>query len=804
MGGDASGVFVTGNYAFVANRISGLHEIDISDPSAPTLVSTVGGFNAYGVFVSGSKAYVAAYQDGLRVFEVLSPISPALAGSYVLTAARDVAVDGDYAYVTDAGTGLDVIDISDPSAPSLAGSYTTPDDASGVFVAGDHAYVANGDSGLQVIDIADPTTPSKAGSYITSGWAFSVTVSGDYAFVSVSSQDLEIVDVSDPTTPALAGTFSTNNPRNVFVSGNLAYVADQGPGVKVLDISDPTTPTQVGSYHTPGETWDVFVSGDIACVAANSAGLVVLDVSDPTSPSSVAGLNLPDYVRGVVVSGDLAFLANYSDGLAVVDISDPTNPTLVGDYITSDWASDVVVSGEHAFVTANSAGLQVIQVRQTEALSSANLAQSLMINSLSEVVVRARISATQVGDVQWELRADPGQPWTPATLDEWTFPAEGSDLRWRSTLNWTSGANPYVSQMSIEWHTQSGTIVSIEDVPDDQGGWARLRLLRSGYDFAGGPTPLLQYFIQRRYTDAGTFEAAAAPVARVGEALPEILKSFPAELPLFRWQNRYFTLERSRTAAAEAWEIVASAPAIQQDEQIILVPTLADSMPGSSPTAYRILAQSATPGVFYYSAVDSGYSLDNIAPGVPEALAVAYNTGGGNQLAWDPAPEPDFQYYRIYRGTDPGFVPGPGNLVHSTASPSWTDPDYGDPSVHYKVTALDHAGNESDPASPDVTTGAGEATTPTRYALHQNVPNPFNPMTTIRYSLPEASDVSLVVYDAAGHRVRTLVGGSMPPGNHEVPWDGVDDDGVRVASGVYFYRLEAGVFVQTRRMVLIR
>jgi hypothetical protein len=75
--------------------------------------------------------------------------------------------------------------------------------------------------------------------------------------------------------------------------------------------------------------------------------------------------------------------------------------------------------------------------------------------------------------------------------------------------------------------------------------------------------------------------------------------------------------------------------------------------------------------------------------------------------------------------------------------------------------------------------------------LGQNVPNPFNPFTTIHYALPEASDVTLDV-------------SSMPAGNHEVPWNGVDDRGNRVASGVYFYRLQAGAFVQTRRMVLIR
>jgi len=71
-----------------------------------------------------------------------------------------------------------------------------------------------------------------------------------------------------------------------------------------------------------------------------------------------------------------------------------------------------------------------------------------------------------------------------------------------------------------------------------------------------------------------------------------------------------------------------------------------------------------------------------------------------------------------------------------------------------------------------------------RYELAQNVPNPFNPSTTIAYSLARDSDMALTIYD--------------------VPWDGTNDRGVRVSSGVYFYRLVAGSFQDTKKMVLLR
>jgi hypothetical protein len=202
--------------------------------------------------------------------------------------------------------------------------------------------------------------------------------------------------------------------------------------------------------------------------------------------------------------------------------------------------------------------------------------------------------------------------------------------------------------------------------------------------------------------------------------------------------------------------------------------------------------------------VDSGYSVDNIAPGVPLGLAAAYNTGSGNQLVWDSSPEPDFQYYRIYRSDSEDFIPGPGYLIHETAVPEWTDPDYDGWDIYYKVTALDHAGNESEAASPVTVTGDDTPTTPKSTALYQNAPNPFNPATKIMFDLPNAVHVKLHVYNLKGELVATLSDRHMTAGRKEIVWTAQSDQGRAVSSGVYFYRLIAGDFVQTRKMVLLR
>ena len=90
------------------------------------------------------------------------------------------------------------------------------------------------------------------------------------------------------------------------------------------------------------------------------------------------------------------------------------------------------------------------------------------------------------------------------------------------------------------------------------------------------------------------------------------------------------------------------------------------------------------------------------------------------------------------------------------------------------------------------------------FRLDQNYPNPFNPTTTIKFSLPHASRITLHVYDILGRQVTTLMDGQMPAGRHRLIWDGTNDAGQTVSSGIYFYRLTAGKFVQTKRMLLIR
>jgi hypothetical protein len=101
-----------------------------------------------------------------------------------------------------------------------------------------------------------------------------------------------------------------------------------------------------------------------------------------------------------------------------------------------------------------------------------------------------------------------------------------------------------------------------------------------------------------------------------------------------------------------------------------------------------------------------------------------------------------------------------------------------------------------------VPTGAEEI--PPAFRLSQNYPNPFNPATKIDYSIADKSVVDLRIFDVSGRLVRTLVSESRLPGAYSVVWDGRNDGGRAVATGIYFYRMVAGRESSVRKMVLIR
>jgi hypothetical protein len=174
-------------------------------------------------------------------------------------------------------------------------------------------------------------------------------------------------------------------------------------------------------------------------------------------------------------------------------------------------------------------------------------------------------------------------------------------------------------------------------------------------------------------------------------------------------------------------------------------------------------------------------------------------------LYWHPAGIPNLLGYNVYRSDTSG---GPYRQINSAVI---TDTSYADTSaphgktLYYVYTILDNNFNESSYSSEaTVYIGVEESKRiPKVFALSSAHPNPFTGYTQIKYAIPKKSKVSLKVYDITGKLVRTFVDGVKKPGYYVLSWDGRDDKNKRLSSGIYFYRLEAGEYRDTKKIILL-
>lgn len=312
---------------------------------------------------------------------------------------------------------------------------------------------------------------------------------------------------------------------------------------------------------------------------------------------------------------------------------------------------------------------------------------------------------------------------------------------------------------------QQPVIRTISDIGNDQGRQVLIDFTASGDDQSGSPVTITQYEAYRK--------VASPPPSVSG------LESLSTSQLL-----------------AEGWTQVGTVAAHGETGYTMVAPTIGDSTItfGQYRSTFYVRAATASPYTFFDSPADSGYSKDNLAPAVPQNFI--YNAGN---LSWNESTAADFDYFTVYGSNTDSFGAATvidysiGLGMDVTASPY----------VYYYVTATDFSGNEGKPAKINTLSGVGG--TPTSYVLSvSNYPNPFNPRTTVSYTVPSRGHVSVRVFDAHGALVATLFDGERGAGAYSASWEGRTNDAAVAASGVYFARIEHNGATRTKKMVLLK
>jgi predicted CXXCH cytochrome family protein len=332
----------------------------------------------------------------------------------------------------------------------------------------------------------------------------------------------------------------------------------------------------------------------------------------------------------------------------------------------------------------------------------------------------------------------------------------------------------------------AASITSIKDVPNDQG--KQVQVVWDKFPAESYPDPVVNYLILRQ-DSASMAGAKTVSAASFREMLSKVSDGSSVSLN------------------GSVWTKVGEYKAIKQSKYSLVIPTLFDStiIAGQKLTSFEVVGYTATNAV-YASATEKGYSVDNLAPAPPKGFALQ-SLAGVVHLSWDAPADADFKYFAVYRDVTPNFNP------HGTPLATTSDVNYSDASVelgrlyYYKLTAFDFSGNESnfsDEKSLTVTSVEEGNGIPTEFALRQNHPNPFNPSTQIRYELPQAEHVKISIFNTLGMLVTTLVDQYESAGYHTAVWNGIDNSGNSVATGIYLYKMETGTFNSIKKMMLIK
>ncbi len=312
-----------------------------------------------------------------------------------------------------------------------------------------------------------------------------------------------------------------------------------------------------------------------------------------------------------------------------------------------------------------------------------------------------------------------------------------------------------ITMQALENNAINGDIVAIDDVPNDQGYMANIvwdKLVDDGVS----ADPVASYSVLRldTYTGDSTWTT-------VGEVTATGAPRYALDVPTL-----YNVVGTDTTGAMSTFKVVA-------------------------------LTQS---GMTHETLAGSGYSVDNLVPGVPGGVIAGVDDNVNSvTINWNETGDPDVNYYIVQRSLTSDFT---NAVSHTTTDLSIVDEGLNDNTTYYyRVSAVDFSENQGEwSASVEATLlGTGSEIVPNTYSLSQNYPNPFNPVTTIAFSLKEEGPVNLEIYNAAGQLVKTVINKTMSPGQHTVSVSATD-----MASGMYIYTIQSGSYRATRKMVVLK
>ena len=697
--------------------------------------------------------------------------------------------NGDYLYAA-SHWGLEIFTLTEPTKPARVGEIATPGRAQSVVVEGESAYIADGAGGVHVIDIAVPTDPSIVKTLSTFTDARQVHVADGNLYVLDSERGMlvfNLADVQKGRTPPPRRFFRTaGTPINVTTHDKIVYFSDDRHGLFMLD------PSPFGNFVVRSivpilaPAYEIADTRNRTYVYVASGNFTVIDVTDIQNPEISSHLQTPGLATGIQLGNDTVYLTDRQAGLHIIDVRNPEQPQRISSQPTFGNAKNVVLGDTLAYIADGKGGIQTIDVSETK--SPKWLHQYAFGGTTYGVDIVKTTGDTRIvyiaNGVGGLKTLEFTSPYDGILIENLSLPVDGATLK-----------NPL-----------------------EAARCTKVRV-RDGYGFVGAETGM--FVVDLKTNTIVTHIPTGAPVSDI--ALHEGYTYLCAEF-LIVIDSR--VPEQSRIV-------------FQRD------------MRGS---AYRVAVDVSSPTHAYVAALEGGLHIFDIAePSMPRPIANyptqgnatgvalmgkrAYLLDSGIGVAALDVTEPDKPKLEGIHKNEAILIDAQAGDNHlylldsesvqvidtrtltSTSSVLYTNREL---QFASELKLLDGVLYIADlyqlhtfRVQPDGYSLAVEEQTPSEWKpnplkpmsinrLNQNYPNPFNPETWIPYQLASDASVVLHIYDAQGRRVYSQKLGHQKAGSHTTYWDGHNTAGEPVASGIYFYSVEAGNFQATRKMLIQR
>jgi len=686
----------------------------------------------------------------------------------------EIAIHNDIGYLAAGSNGLRILNLTNPANPQVIGSDSTGIEMRMIEVSGDYAYVVGWTSNfydvLQIFDVSQPQSPVLITTFSLPDYVQKIVLKDNLLFVCWNFEDwheyefhygMIIYNVSNPNAPVTLCNYALSTfTWDLCISGFRVYVADY-QGLKILDISNPSSPQMIGVYYTTYGFRSIAVQDNIAY--ASYQGLKVLDVQNPTSPVLIGQLGSIGLYDMSVNGNTLFGMSDY--GLYSVDISDPMNPVSLS-YSFLLGSLTLTVNGNYAYISHWQRGVNIVDVSNP-------------------------VDVTLIGSVETDGQAN----------------AIYVDSGIAYVADYNGGLKTYdVSDPSNP--TLSGSLNSDRMINDvyKSGDYA---YLASGYGTEGGGLEIINV--------SNPASPSLMSYLPVQDYAPELVVSgsYAYVADDFNGMKIFNISNPANPVLASTYNAQAYGRALALSGNIIC-------LAGYSSLRLVDVSNPLNPYLRGYYHTNNGCSVavsGNVAyvadygvgllvidisnPDAPSLISVltphTYNYFNhcrvqGNRLY---AMDWHWNEVLIYDITNPQspvlFRSYPNNL-YVTDIFAMGDLLYASHGTMGGFSINDINLMEND-----------DSVIPTPLQIQiENYPNPFHQGTTFRFNLPKTMAVSLDIYNLKGQKVRSLFKGSVPKGSHSVIWNNQNDNGEKVASGVYLYRLTTSERTLTKQMLLLR